>query len=94
MYPAVTNVMPREDYTLFIEFDNGESGTLDMKPLHDFGVFTQLKDHNVFQQVRVAFDSIEWESGVDLDPEFVYAKCKGVDTAQQDDASDASEPRR
>jgi len=25
--------------------------------------------------VHVAFDTIEWECGVDLDPEFVYAKC-------------------
>ena len=65
-----------------------------MKPLLDFGVFSQLKDHNAFQQVRVAFDSIEWGSGVDLDPEFVYAKCKGVNTAQQNAAAGACKPRR
>ena len=33
------------------------------------------KDYSSFKKVRVAFDTIEWESGVDLDPEFVYEKC-------------------
>jgi hypothetical protein len=66
---------------LSILFDNGESGTLDMKQFLDFGVFKRLKDHNAFKKVRVSFDTIEWESGIDLDPEFVYEECKA--TAQQ-----------
>ena len=37
MYPAVKNVTPVEDYFLSIDFDNGESGILDMKPYLDFG---------------------------------------------------------
>lgn len=76
MYPSVRKVFPGEDYVLDVEFDNGESGTLDMKPFLDFGVFQRLKDHDAFDRVRVAFDTVEWESGVDLDPEFVYAKCQ------------------
>ena len=48
---------------------------LEMKPMLDFGVFRQLKDYDTFKRVHVAFDTIEWECGVDLDPEFVYAKC-------------------
>ena len=34
-------------------------------------------------RVRVAFDTIEWDAGVDLDPEFVYTKCQGIKRAQQ-----------
>jgi hypothetical protein len=75
MYPSVKNAVPRDDYVLIIDFDNGERGTLDMKPFLEFGVFQRLKDPNAFKQVRVAFDTIEWDSGVDLDPEFVHAKC-------------------
>jgi hypothetical protein len=30
------------------------------------------------QRVRVAFDTIEWAAGIDLDPVFVYAKCQGL----------------
>lgn len=76
MYPSVTAVVPRNDYLLDITFSNGECGVLDMKPYLDFGVFNRLKDSESFEKVTVAFDTIEWESGADLDPEFVYAKCK------------------
>jgi len=75
MYPAVKEVIPRDDYTLSVVFENGEEGMLDMKPMLDFGVFQMLKDYDMFKRVPVAFDTIEWECGVDLDPEFVYAKC-------------------
>lgn len=74
MYPSVKNVTPIEDYLLSIDFDNGESGILDMKPYFDFGVFQRLKERNVFNRVRVSFDTIEWDTWIDLDPEFVYNK--------------------
>lgn len=92
MYPSVMNVTPTEDYLLSIEFDNGESGILDMKPYLDFGVFQKLKERNAFNRVRVSFDTIEWESGIDLDPEFVYSKSQRSD-AQQGAASDAIKQR-
>ncbi|MEW6356613.1 MAG: DUF2442 domain-containing protein [Planctomycetota bacterium] len=76
MYPAVAKVVPHEDFTLAITFENGEEGILDMRPYLDFGVFQRVRNYEQFKRVRVAFDTIEWDCGVDLDPEFVYAKCK------------------
>ena len=76
MYPAVKEVIPKENYILLVTFDNGEHGLLDMKPFLDCGIFKSLKNQSAFDRVRVAFDTIEWESGADLDPEFVYKKCK------------------
>jgi hypothetical protein len=76
MIPSVTGVTPNEDFTLTVHFDNGEEGLLDMKPYLDFGAFRKIADSVNFKSVRVAFDSIEWDAGVDLDPEFVYARCK------------------
>lgn len=76
MYPSVTKVTAREDFTLVVTFDNGEEGVLDMTPYLRFGVFAEVADLTQFRRVRVAFDTIEWECGVDLDPEFVYAKCE------------------
>ncbi|WP_321495591.1 DUF2442 domain-containing protein [uncultured Desulfobacter sp.] len=67
MYPAVKEVIPKENYILSVTFDNGEHGTLDMKPLLDFGIFQSLKNKSAFNRVRVVFDTIEWESGADLD---------------------------
>lgn len=78
MYPSIIEVKPGDDYTLSITFENGEFGTLDIKQYLDFGVFQKLKDPEAFKRVRVSFDTIEWESGVDLDPEFVYLKIRGA----------------
>ena len=84
MYPSIVNVIPGEDYVLSIVFDNGESGTLDMKQFLDFGVFRKLKDYDAFRRVRVSFDTIEWDAGIDLDPEFIYAKFKAVAQQKKD----------
>ncbi len=40
----------------------------------------------------LAFDTIEWDSGIDLDPEFVYEKCERKGTRQDADAN-TIEPR-
>jgi len=75
MYPAVKEVQALEDYRLRIVFENGETGILDMKPFLSWGVFERLKDEELFRQVRVSFDTVQWECGIDLDPEFISAKC-------------------
>lgn len=74
-YPSVKEVVPGDDYILSVVFENGENGQLDMKPILDFGIFQRIKDYDAFRRVRVSFDTIEWACGVDLDPEYVYAKC-------------------
>ncbi|GAB6272901.1 MAG: DUF2442 domain-containing protein [Smithellaceae bacterium] len=76
MYPTVKEVIPGDDYVLSVVFDNGEKGYLDMKPILDFGIFQRIKDYEAFRRVRVTFDTVEWDCGVDLDPEFVYKKSK------------------
>lgn len=93
MYPSVKNVVPAENYIISIDFDNGESGILDMKPCLDFGIFQRLKDHNAFKRVRVSFDTIEWSSGIDIDPEFVYNNTQRSN-AHQGALVGAKEPRR
>ncbi|WP_333607698.1 DUF2442 domain-containing protein [Arsukibacterium sp.] len=76
MQPSVKKVTAFENYLLSVEFSNGEYGILDMKPYLDFGVFKRLKEPGAFQQAFVSFDTIEWQAGVDLAPEFVYSKCQ------------------
>ena len=91
MRPAVISVECEDDYVLSVSLDTGEHGLLDMKPYLSFGVFRKIKDPDMFRTVRVSFDAIAWESGADLDPEFVYEKCR---IAQQDASADADTPRR
>jgi hypothetical protein len=81
VYPSVVKVVSNENFTLAVVFDNAEEGILDMKPYLGFGVFQRIREYEDFKRVRVAFDTIEWDRGVDLDPEFVYGKCKIITRA-------------
>jgi len=75
VYPAVIKVVANQDFKLTITFDNGEEGVLDMKPHLGFGVFREIADDENFRRVRVSYDTVEWDCGIDLDPEFVYRQC-------------------
>jgi hypothetical protein len=73
MYIGVKAVVPNNDYTLTLTFENGEKRLFDMKPYLDFGpVFRELKNLSLFRSVRVAFRSVEWANNADLDPEILY----------------------
>ncbi len=78
MYQGVIAVNAMDDYKLFLCFDNGEKKIFDAKPILSYGRFKELSDLNLFKKVRVSFDTVEWENGLDLDPEYLYAKSKIV----------------
>jgi len=81
MYSAISKVVPHKDFSLSIVFENGDNKILDMKPYLDFGIFKKIRNYEKFKCVRVAFDTIEWDDGVDLDPEFINAKSKPINQA-------------
>ena len=72
MYPAIQKVEPLTDYQLLLTFENGEQRKFDMKPYLELGIFKELQDANLFNKVRISFDTIEWENGADFDPEVLY----------------------
>lgn len=85
MNPAVTSVECKDDYLLSVIFDSGERGLLDMKPYLNFGVFKKIQDPYIFKTAHVSFDTIAWESGADLAPEFVYKNCRIVKQVSSED---------
>jgi hypothetical protein len=72
VYLAISEVTANEDFSLSVVFETGEKRLPDMKPYLDFGVFKKLRDFERFKRVRIAFDAVEWDDGIDLDPEFIY----------------------
>ena len=79
MYQAIVSVRPNEDFSIAVVFEDGVEGVLDMTPYLDFGVFKKIKTYDQFKRVRISFDTVEWECGADLDPEFIRAKCRIVE---------------
>ncbi len=74
MYNGVVSVMATEGHKLILRFDNDEERVFDVTPLLSIGRFRELAAPEVFRRVKVSFDSVEWENGLDLDPEYLYEK--------------------
>lgn len=74
MYLSIVNVKPLEKYRLLLQFENDEQRVFDVTPFLEQGKYTELKNMDLFNSVRVCFDSIQWNNELDFDPEFLYQK--------------------
>jgi hypothetical protein len=72
MYSSVVDVTPGDGYQLTLVFSNGEERILDLSPYLNLGIFTELKNIDLFRTVKVSFDTIRWDNQADLDPEWLY----------------------
>lgn len=72
MYVSVKKVKPLEDFKLLLTFENHENRIFDVKPYLSLGIFKELNNPNIFNIVRISFDSIEWVNSADIDPEILY----------------------
>ncbi len=64
-----------EDHKIQVTFNNNERGIIDLKKviLNDKrSIFRELGDTNKFRRFKVDFDTIVWENGLDLAPDFLY----------------------
>ena len=76
MNPRVTAVTTKDDYTLEIEFTNGEVGVYDCAPLLDFGVFQELRDVSYFKHARAEGGTVVWPNEQDICPDTLYEDSK------------------
>jgi hypothetical protein len=80
MLKDITAVHATENYRLWVRFEDGVEGEIDVAQLVSFfGVFTLLQDRAYFVQVRVNAETgtIEWPNEADLDPDVLYAAITG-----------------
>ena len=75
---AINSVQPLDNYKLLLTFNTNESKVFDMNEYLDHGLFTQLKSKELFDTVRISFDTIQWANGLDLCPEVLYEKSEIV----------------
>lgn len=87
MTPAVRPTAPwrvREvtalpDDRLFVRFIDGLTGIVDLSALissPQAGVFARLRDHALFEQVRVEMGAVVWPGELDLAPDAMHAAIK------------------
>ncbi|MBW4616468.1 MAG: DUF2442 domain-containing protein [Desmonostoc vinosum HA7617-LM4] len=76
MLKDIIAVEPRENYQLYVCFEDGTKGVVDISKIIKFtGVFAPLQDHDYFATVQVnpEYGTIQWKSGADLDPDVIYS---------------------
>ena len=76
MLMDVVSVEPRGDYRLWLRFQDGTEGEIDLGPELTFrGVFAPLRDPAYFARVRVNPDlgTLCWPNDADWDPLALYS---------------------
>ena len=61
-----------KDYELLITFNDHSKKKVDLKPFLTGEVFGELLDKSKFIQYGLTRNTIEWASGADLAPQFLY----------------------
>ncbi|MBU1626671.1 DUF2442 domain-containing protein [bacterium] len=66
------------DYVIWLRFNDGTSGEVDLENELYGTMFEPLKDLELFKSFKVdpVLDTIVWENGADLAPEFLYEKMR------------------
>ena len=70
----ITEIIPKEDYMLYIKIDDGRVGLFDVKSYLESEAFQPLKDRNVFECIYNGSYFVEWRYGADLSADTIYAK--------------------
>lgn len=70
----IVEVIPKENWTLYIRTDDGRAGLFDVKPYLSSEAFAPLKDQHEFQQVSNGGYFIEWQCGADLSIDTIQSR--------------------
>ena len=81
MLQDVVSAKPLDDYKLYLQFENGVDGIVNLKELIEFtGVFEPLREYSYFLQVEVnpELGTVQWPNEADLDPDVLYSAITGL----------------
>ncbi|MBI4740955.1 MAG: DUF2442 domain-containing protein [Betaproteobacteria bacterium] len=75
-----TEVTPLSGYRLFLRFNNGEAGEVDLSTELDGEIFGSLRDPTLFDSAfqHPVMRTVAWANGADLAPEFLYELMRGT----------------
>lgn len=82
MIPEIIQVVPNENYTVTVHFEDGKIVLYNVAPLLEKEVFQPLKDKNIFiDTCTIMNDTLAWDLAgnrdvskcIDIDPETLYA---------------------
>ena len=69
---SVTNAKYKDDFRIYLEFDDGVSGIVDLKNSLDGEIFEPLKEKSFFKSFLLDTWTIGWSNGADFAPEYLH----------------------
>jgi len=93
MLHDILEARPLGGHRLFLGFDDGASGIIDLNAIvHYDGVFAALRDANYFALARVdpELGTVVWPNGADLCPDVLHARLTGQDLPGTSETARAS----
>ena len=72
---GVVRVLPKDGYAVSIEFNDGQKGTVNLKTELEKdrrAIIRELLNPDMFATVKIKFDTLCWDNGVDFAPEYLY----------------------
>ncbi|WP_089729270.1 DUF2442 domain-containing protein [Candidatus Thiosymbion oneisti] len=70
----ITEIVPKNNYLLYIEADDGQAGLFDVAPYLESEAFAPLKDPGEFERIHNGNYFIEWECGADLSADTIETR--------------------
>ena len=71
----IAEIKPRHNYTLWLRYDDGVDGTVDLSHLVGRGVFAAWNDPAMFFKARITESgAVEWPGEIDLCPDSLYMR--------------------
>ena len=71
MFIHVLNAEYIEDYKIWLSFNDGTEGKIDLAPELYGEVFEPLKDRGFFKSFTLEGHTLSWSNGADFAPEFL-----------------------
>ena len=72
---GITSVSLKGDYTVSVEFNDGENGVINLKnelEKDHRAIINELLDLELFKTEKIKFDTLSWDNGVGFAPEYLY----------------------
>ena len=74
----ILELRPLAEFRLFLKFDDGVSGEVDLSDLAGKGGFSSWLEADVFNQAKVSeHGAAEWPGEIDLCPDALYLRLTG-----------------
>ena len=79
----ITDAKPVDRFHVFLRFDDGASGTLDLSHFAGRGVFRAWQQEGVFEQISISpAGALQWPGDLDMCPDSLYLQMAGKSAAE------------